>query len=94
MALYGYRCPSHGGYDVKHPIGTAPQQEPCPRCQVPGARAYSFVMLARAPREVVAAMDRAGASADVPAVVTALPTRRRAPAPVSTNPAHHSLPRP
>lgn len=94
MAVYGYRCPTHGGYDVQHPIGTAPEREPCPRCQVSGTRAYSSVMLGRTPRAVVTAMDRAGTSSDTPEVVTSLPARGRPPVRVSTHPAHRSLPRP
>lgn len=94
MAVYGYRCSIHGGYDARHPIGTAPEREPCPRCRAPGARTYSSVMLSRAPRGVVTATDRAGTSSDTPEVVTSLPARGGPPVRVSTHPAHRSLPRP
>ncbi len=94
MATYAYRCPTHGDFDTRAPIGTAASSAPCPACEAPGSRVFSAPRLGSAPSGLVKAMDRAGASSDAPPVVTSLPSRGAGPARVSTNPAHRRLPRP
>jgi putative FmdB family regulatory protein len=95
LATYQYRCSGDGDFEVRHPIGTAPEPVRCPVCGGDAVRVYTAPMLFTASRAGVAAIDRAEKSRDQPDVVTALPASaaRRRPA-ASVNPALQKLPRP
>lgn len=92
MATYEYRCARHREFAVRFPIGEAASDVPCPVCGVAAARVMSAPALARTPRRLAAAIDRAERSAEAPEVVSAVPARRRSPRPA--NPLHARLPRP
>ena len=96
MAIYLYRCTTHGETEVCRPIGSAPPTWTCPVCHGECARVFLPPLLSLAPSRVVAAIDRAERSADTPEVVSSLPTqgvRRRTPM-APPNPAYQRLPRP
>ncbi|GAA1822957.1 zinc ribbon domain-containing protein [Planosporangium flavigriseum] len=93
MATYEYRCPRDGAFDVTLPIGTAAARVLCVVCGDEAVRIFSAPLLARTPRPLAAAIERAAGSADTPEVVSEIPARpraRRSPA----NPTHARLPRP
>jgi predicted nucleic acid-binding Zn ribbon protein len=94
VTTYQYRCAEHGPADVELPFGSAGPTLPCATCGAAMTRRFSPPMLGLAPRGIVSAMDRTRASAESPAVVTALPDGgRRAPS-APANPAWKRLPRP
>jgi putative FmdB family regulatory protein len=78
MATYEYRCPVHGSFQVRTPIGQARSTVPCGVCGTAAARVFSAPMLARTPPALAAALDRAGRSAEAPEVVSQIPDRRPA----------------
>lgn len=95
MATYEYRCATHREFTVSFPVGEAPGDVPCPTCGTHAVRVWSAPALARTPRPLAAAIDRAGRSAGSPEVVSSVPgrlapSRNRRP----VNPAHARLPRP
>ncbi len=92
MATYEYQCPRDGVFGVNYPIGTASTSARCDRCGHESARIFSTPLLARTPRPLNQAIERAAQSAEAPEVVTRIPSRR--PARRSINPAHARLPRP
>ncbi|MEN3608443.1 FmdB family zinc ribbon protein [Plantactinospora sp. ZYX-F-223] len=93
MATYEYRCPRDGIFPARFPIGQAPARVRCVTCAAEAARIFSAPSLRAMPRPLVAALDRAGRSAEAPEVVTRVPGRRGAAArPV--HPGHARLPRP
>ena len=94
MATYGYRCPRDGEFDVAFPIGTAAAHVPCDVCGGEAPRVYSAPLLARTPRPLTAAIDRAERSAEMPDVVSDLPARRPSPGRRQADPADARLPRP
>ncbi|WP_422769049.1 zinc ribbon domain-containing protein [Plantactinospora sp. WMMC1484] len=93
MATYEYRCPRDGVVAARFPIGEAPGWLRCPTCAADAARVFSAPSLRAMPRPLVAALDRAGRSAEAPEVVTRIPGRRGTAA-RPTHPGHARLPRP
>jgi hypothetical protein len=93
MATYTYRCVVDGAVDVRLPIGTAPAAIDCPSCGAAAPRRFTTPMLGLAHRGAMAALDRAEASRSEPAVVSALPSAPRRPAP-RLDPRTARLPRP
>jgi putative FmdB family regulatory protein len=93
MATYEYRCPRDGDFDVKFPVGTAASRVHCSVCGSEAVRVFSAPLLARTPRPLVAAIDRAERSAEAPDVVSTIPAKPRARR-LPVNPAHARLPRP
>ncbi|MFY1671194.1 zinc ribbon domain-containing protein [Plantactinospora sp. WMMB334] len=93
MTTYEYRCPRDGVLAARFPIGEAPGRLRCPTCAAEAVRVFSAPSLRAMPRPLVAALDRAGRSAEAPEVVTRIPGRRGA-APRRTRPGHAGLPRP
>lgn len=77
MAIYEYRCPADGPFEVLRPIGTAPASIACPECAGEAERVFSTPMLSRAPRALVAALDHEEKTRSEPDVVTSLPPRPR-----------------
>lgn len=96
MATYQYRCDEHGVVETTRPIGTAPQDLPCPACGRPARRTWSSPLLALADRRAVALLDRTERTREVPDVVTSLPpaARARRTPQARTSPAQRRLPRP
>ncbi|SFT52439.1 putative regulatory protein, FmdB family [Geodermatophilus amargosae] len=92
MAAYLYRCTTCGPWEVQRPMGTAGTTDRCPACGVPGRRVWTAPLLARTPAPVAAVRLREEASADRPAVTTAVPPAARRPAP--RDPRWSALPRP
>ncbi|MGW5670057.1 FmdB family zinc ribbon protein [Micromonospora sp. NPDC003776] len=92
MATYQYRCSVHGDFELRLPLGEAALVARCAACHGDARRVWSAPLLARTSRPLSAALDRAGASAEAPQVVSRIPgTRATAAAP--TNPARARLPR-
>ena len=96
MATYQYRCTADGMVDVTRPIGTATPNSLCAVCGRDMKRVFSVPMLALGSRPVVAAIDHAERSRDVPEVVDALPAAdaRRRSRMAPPDPALQRLPRP
>lgn len=95
MATYEYRCPDCGPFDLVRPIGTAPTDASCPACSAPSIRVFSAPALTQTPRALRSLRQAEEASADAPAVVSALPPKQPAPAaPTVRNPMLAKLPRP
>lgn len=76
MATYEYRCPVHGPFQVRTPIGEAGPSVACGVCGTTAARIFSAPMLALTPPALTAALDRAGRSAESPEVVSRIPDPR------------------
>jgi putative FmdB family regulatory protein len=96
MAFYEYRCDRDGAFEVSGPLGAPPESAACPACSRDGRRVFSKPMLLRAPRELVAAIDKAEKSRYEPEVVTSLPpagARKRTPV-LPLTPTLRRLPRP
>lgn len=95
MALYAYRCPPHGSFEVRSPIGTAPGSLPCPVCSRPADRLFTPPMISRANPAALGLVERSERSAHEPEVVTSLPAGNRRATPVAGgSPARRQLPRP
>ena len=74
MAVYEYRCESHGVFDASFPIGAALDAAPCPECAGPSTRIISAPMVrSTGRREVFSAIERADRTRFEPEVVTSLP---------------------
>jgi len=93
MATYQYRCPEHGVLEVSRAMGTAPAAEVCPTCAAVSPRVFTAPRLTRGSAVHRALLDRTGATADSPAVVSGPPPAYRPPA-RSANPVLSRLPRP
>ena len=93
MAIYTYRCAIDGPVDVRKPIGTAPSTVSCPACGATSSRVITAPMLGLADPARMAVLDRTGASAHEPPVVSSIP---RAPhrATPRLDPRTSRLPRP
>jgi putative FmdB family regulatory protein len=94
MTTYRYRCPADGPTDVTLPFGTAPPTRACPSCGEEMSRVFTAPMLGLASRAVVAAIDRSGASAEAPAVVSRIPGSGPRTPVAPPNPKLRRLPRP
>lgn len=92
MATYQYRCPVDGDFEVRLPLGAAGPVARCVTCRGDARRVWSAPRLARAPRALRTALDRAEASAEAPAVVSRIPGGRPTVAP-RAHPARARLPR-
>jgi hypothetical protein len=93
MATYTYRCAIDGPVDIRRPIGTAPATICCPACGATSVRMITAPMLGLADPTRMALLDRTGASASQPDVVSSVPTGPRAAVP-RLDPRTRKLPRP
>lgn len=95
MATYEYVCRDCGDrFDIRAPIGTAPDRHHCPTCSGSARRAFSapaFNGLATPTRQL---LEREEKSRDEPDVVRHIPPRAHSPRTKETNPALARLPRP
>lgn len=82
MAIYEYRCPSCGVFDVVRGMGTAAASIRCVTCGAGARRFYSAPLVNRMHGPLAAALTRAERTREQPDVVRAIPpgrtTRRQA----------------
>jgi hypothetical protein len=95
VAIYQYRCPQDGDFEVARPVGTATTQVACARCGRDAVRVFTAPLVSRGPRSLMAAIDSTQRTRDQPEVVSVLPPRasRTRATTVSQNPALQRLPR-
>ena len=97
MAIYEYRCEQDGLFEIRRPLGTAPESVACAQCGGASARVFSAPMVRTAKRSAwTAAIDHAEKSRHEPDVVTSLPrtgVMRRTPV-LPLTPTLRGLPRP
>ncbi|MEW2287484.1 FmdB family zinc ribbon protein [Streptomyces sp. NPDC047841] len=91
MATYEYSCSRCGSFDVKLPIGTAPTQWKCSRCNDAARRVYSSPAFASTSPAVAALRERSERSRENPEVVTRVAGNAT---PSPAHPALARLPRP
>jgi len=93
VAVYEYTCVQCGSFDLRCPIGTAPDRERCPACGGSARRVFSPPMLGvtSSPARSLIALEEK--SADAPEVVTTVPPKV-APAAPPAHPAWSRLPKP
>jgi putative FmdB family regulatory protein len=95
MALYEYRCPSDGAFEIIRPLGTAPDHVACKFCGGPASRVITAARIRSASRSAWhAAIDHADKSRYEPEVVTSLPSTGPGPRRGALHPAMLNLPRP
>ncbi|MBE1605251.1 zinc ribbon domain-containing protein [Actinopolymorpha pittospori] len=92
MAQYEFSCPRCGRFEVRMPMGSAPDIRVCPGCAGTASRVYSTLGLNRSPGVVGAFREREDRSGDSPPVVSRLPAGRRRRSP--SHPALGRRPRP
>ncbi|WP_093260549.1 FmdB family zinc ribbon protein [Thermostaphylospora chromogena] len=91
MAIYEYRCPQCGRFEVFLPMGTAPASHRCSACGRPARRVQSAPNLSRTPPALAAALTAEERSREAPEVVTRTSREERTRPP---HPALARLPRP
>ncbi len=94
MAVYVYRCDTHGDAERSLPIGTALPTAACPTCGATAGRVFTPPRLSLGDATRRALIDRTERTADVPDVVASPGPRPARRAPASVNPALGRLPRP
>ena len=93
MAIYEYECSVCGRFDVRLPMGTAPERRRCPACERPARRAFSPPNLTGSTHTSVSGLRATEErSKDLPQLVSQVPPRAQ-PA-VPDHPALARLPRP
>lgn len=75
MAIYEYRCPLCGVFEVARAMGSAAASHECAHCASEARRVYSVPRVNRAATPLTAALARAERSQDEPEVVTSVPAR-------------------
>lgn len=93
MALYEYRCPACGPFDVNRPIGSAATSEVCPRCGDAARRVFTSPALSTLAPRVSRMRDLEAKSAESPEVVSAVPPAAADRRPPPAHPLHSQLPR-
>jgi putative FmdB family regulatory protein len=95
MALYEYRCPTDGPFEVLRPLGKAPDTMPCKFCGEQAPRAITAPRIRSAARSAWhTAIEHADKSRWEPEVVTSLPSTGPGPRRGALHPAMLNLPRP
>src|SRR5699024_5046823 len=96
MAVYEFRCPEHGSFEIEAAIGAAPSTPSCSVCGGQARRVFSAPMLGRVGAAVQRAVDNAERSSEEPDVVTSLPAggQRSAQPQYTRDPKHRRLPKP
>lgn len=94
MVTYSYRCAGDGPFDLRAPMGRAPDRAACPTCAGDAPRAFTVPRLGSGRADLVRAIDATHAGAERPQVVSRPPPSGRRGTPVTTNPLHRRLPRP
>lgn len=96
MPIYEYRCTRCSIFEMIHPMGAAPDFEPCPTCRAPSTRKISAPNFSHAGSNAARLIDSTIQSASEPQVIKSqLPAggRRKSQA-YTSNPLHQKLPRP
>lgn len=94
MPLYEFRCPEGTTLEGNYPMGSVPEDVPCPECGAPARRRISAARLSIAGGSAFGLVESTLCSAHEPEVVSSLPGRGRRPATrTTTNPLHRKLPR-
>ncbi|WP_067831230.1 FmdB family zinc ribbon protein [Actinomadura kijaniata] len=102
MVAYEYRCRPCGPFTVRHPMGQAPADAPCPHCGGTAPRAFTVPAVPRTSRALARALDAQEAGAHEPHVVDHVPprvpsaasSRVLSPGSAPADPRHSRLPRP
>lgn len=76
MAIYEYRCPRCGVFDVVRSMGTATATARCATCGAAARRSYSAPLVNRISGPLGTALSRAEKSREQPEVVREVPPRR------------------
>lgn len=93
MAVYEYRCPSCGVFEVERTMGTAAPSDCCVICGSTARRSYSAPNVNRTPRPLANALARAEKSREQPDVVSKVPPQRNATRPRTSDALPTGLPR-
>ncbi len=94
MAVYVYRCDTHGVTERSVPIGTALPTTDCPTCGARAGRVFTAPRLSLGDPVRRALIDRTRRTAEVPDVVDSPGPRPLGRPRVPTDPAWSRLPRP
>ncbi|MEH3154120.1 MAG: zinc ribbon domain-containing protein [Gordonia paraffinivorans] len=93
MPLYVFRCPTCPDVDRAFTMAAVPDEIDCATCGAAARRVITTVAAGADPT-ATRLLDATGATADRPAVVSAIPGRTRPARRVTTDPRHRRLPRP
>ena len=97
MAIYSFRCPGCGPFELMRPMSASGAAADCPSCGGPARRLFGAPVLGVLSSGVRAALERDERSADSPEVVHAVPAAGRARGHrvrYARDPRHALLPRP
>ncbi|MGV9673136.1 MULTISPECIES: FmdB family zinc ribbon protein [unclassified Gordonia (in: high G+C Gram-positive bacteria)] len=95
MPTYVFRCAGHcADVEQVHTMASVPDAVDCAHCGGVASRIIGSPALGVGNTAAMRLQDTTRASADRPAVVSAVPRRGRGTTPISTNPMHRRLPRP
>jgi len=97
VAIYEYRCDTHGLFEISRPLGTAPESAACEACGSPSRRVFSAPAIRSGARSSLwAAIDHSEKSAHEPEVVSSVPSAGASGRPrvVPLTPKLAGLPRP
>jgi putative FmdB family regulatory protein len=94
VPTYTHHCPDCGEFDLVRPMARSGAGASCPGCGADARRVFGAPALRGVDPALRRALDDSAASADAPAVVSAVPGRSRRATPVTRDPRHARLPRP
>jgi putative FmdB family regulatory protein len=77
VAIYSYRCPECGSFELVRPMCASGAEADCPGCGGRARRLFDAPALRMASRGVRAALEKDERSADSPEVVRAVPAASR-----------------
>lgn len=92
MAVYRYRCPRCGIFELTRRMGTAATSDTCVQCGAEARRSYSAPHVNRTPRPLADALTRAERSSEQPDVVNEVPRPQRPTAARKGDPKPRGLP--
>lgn len=76
MAIYEYRCPQCGVFEIALAMGSASRSHGCVHCENEARRFFSIPHLTRSPTALHTAIERVEKSRDEPELVTQVPARK------------------
>ena len=97
MAIYSYRCPGCGPFELMKPMSASDAAADCPNCGGRARRLFGVPALRVLGAGMRAALERDERSADSPEAVHAVPAAGRTRGPrvrYTRDPRHALLPRP
>ena len=92
MPTYLFRCAGCGDLEARFPMASVPPDVSCPDCAGTARKVPTAPRVGRGSSTTMRLLDATARSADQPAVVGALPSRR--PTASTRDPRHARLPRP